>query len=281
MNSVCSFMANQEKPNPLYHFPEYYDIIFARDVSVELEFLLGLFKLHRHRPLQSYLDLGCGPGYYARGMADRGIESIGLDCCQEMIDFARAAAAREQLRIDFRTGDMRNFEIDKPIDLAACLFDSIDGMLSLDDFVAHFRAVASNLRADGLYVIGQMHQRDTPIIGYGPFHYRAERDGKEVALDWATDVKIETLTQTADVSLELRVKENGQVKVMQHRTRESFITPPFLTAAARLSGVLEPFTWYGDYDLQQPYDDTENSIHCISIFRKTNPGREGEGDGNT
>lgn len=273
-------MADKKVVNPLYQYPEYYDIIFARDVSREVDFLINLFEKHRKRKLLTYLDLGCGPGYHARGITQRGVKAVGLDCSPRMIEFARREAERDGLQIGWCAGDMRRFQLGESVDLAACLFDSIDGLLSIDDFVRHFQSVAHNLRPDGLYVIGQMHQRDTPIIGYGPFHYNAERDGKKIALDWATDVNIETLSQTADVNLELRVEEAGRTKVMRHRTRESFATPPFLMATARLSGALEPFAWYGDFDLQRPYDDSENSRHCISVFRKTAiaSGNEGNGD---
>ena len=93
----------------------------------------------------------------------------------------------------------------------------------------------ANLAPDGLYVIGQSHQRDTGIIGYGPFHYEAERDGCRVTLDWATDVRTDTLTQTADVEIVIRVEENGERSVLRHRTVESFATPLFLVAIGRLS----------------------------------------------
>ena len=46
----------------------------------------------------------------------------------------------------------------------------IDGLHSIDDFVRHFQAVAGSLVSDGIYVIGQSHQRDTSLIAYGPFH---------------------------------------------------------------------------------------------------------------
>ena len=213
-------------------------------------------------------NLGCGPGYHARAFARRGLAATGLDWCAEMIRFAREAAVREAVAVDWQVGDMRAFALPEPVDLAVCLFDSIDGLSSIEDFVEHFRAVAANLTADGLYVIGQSHQRDTCIIDYGPFHYEAERDGCRVRLDWATDVRTDTLTQTADVELVIQVNDHGVDSVFRHRTIESFATPPFLVAAARLSGALEAFDWYGDYRLTQPYDDSPASSSCISVYRK-------------
>lgn len=254
--------------NDLYQFARYYDIVFRRDVGREIEFLTSLFQRHRGRPPASVLDLGCGPGYHARAFARRGIPAIGLDWAPDMIRFAREETGGRSDGIEWRVGDMRGFELARPIDLAFSLFDSIDGLSTIDDFVEHMKAVAANLTPEGLYVIGQSHQRDTGIIGYGPFHYEAARDGCRVILDWATDVRLDTLTQTADVEIVLQVDDNGEQREIRYRTKESFATPPFLTAVARLSGALEPFEWYGDYRPDQPYDDTPDSRYCISVYRK-------------
>jgi SAM-dependent methyltransferase len=254
--------------NDLYRYAVYYDIVFGRDVDSEVEFLTDVVRRYRGRPPARIVDLGCGPGYHANAFARRGLSAIGLDWCDEMISFARDQATREGIAVDWRVGDMRAFLLPEPVDLAVCLFDSIDSLCSIDDFVEHFRAVAANLAADGLYVIGQSHQRDVSIIAYGPFHYEGERNGCRVRLDWATDAKIDTLSQTADVELVMHVTDAGEDRVLRYRTTESCPTPLFLIAAARLSGALEAFDWYGDFRLDQPYDDTPASSSCITVFRK-------------
>ena len=257
--------------NDLYRYAAYYDIVFRREVDAEVDFLIELARRHVGRPPERVVELGCGPGYHARGFARRGLAATGLDWSGEMIRFASEEAGSEGLEVDWQVGDMRAFALPAPVDLAVCLFDSIDSLCSIDDFVGHFRAVAANLAADGLYVIGQSHQRDVSIIGYGPFHYEGERNGCRVRLDWATDARIDTLSQTADVELVMRVHEAGEERVYRCRTVESCPTPLFLIAAARLSGALEAFEWYGDYRLDAPYDDSAGSTHCITVFRKPRP----------
>jgi SAM-dependent methyltransferase len=266
--------------NVLYRHPLYYDIIFGRDVAPEVDFLIDLFHKHAGRPLRSVIELACGPGYHARAFALRGYATCGLEWYEEMIRFARTEAEKERAAVEWIAGDMRAFALPEPVDLAFCLFDSIDGLHSIDDFIQHFQAVAGSLAPDGLYVIGQSHQRDTSLIDYGPFHYEGERNGCKVVIDWATDVRTRTLTQTADVEIVLRIDDNGTRREHRHRTVESFATPLFLAATARLSGVLEPFDWYGAFRLDQAYDDSPASTHCITAFRKLPHGeapRQGEG----
>jgi hypothetical protein len=81
-------------------------------------------------------------------------------------------------------------------------------------------------------------------------------------------VRTHTLTQTADVEIVVRVDDNGAQMEQRHRTVESFATPPFLTATARLSAAVEPFAWYRAFRLDQPYDDSPASTHCITAYRK-------------
>ena len=261
-------MGSMADENFLYRHPRYYDIVFRRSVAPEVDFLVDLFQAHVGRRLRSLLELGCGPGYHARAFARRGYAARGLDRSEEMIQFARQEADKEGVAVEWIVGDMRAFELPAPVDLACCLFDSIDGLRSIDDFVRHFQAVAGNLVPDGLYVVGQSHQRDTSLIAYGPFHYEGQRDGCKVVLDWATDVRTHTLTQTADVEIVVRVDDHGAQIEHRDRTIESFATPLFLAATARLSGALEPFAWYGAFRLDQPYDDSPASTHCITVLRK-------------
>jgi len=254
--------------NVLYRHPSYYDIIFRRSVAPEVEFMISVFQEYTGHPLRSVIELGCGPGYHARAFALQGYAAHGLDRSEEMIRFAGREAENEGAAVEWSAGDMRDFALSEPVDLAFCVFDSIDGLHSIDDFVQHFQAVAGSLASDGLYIIGQSHQRDARLLDYGPFHYQGERNGCKVTLDWATDVRTHTLTQTADVEIVVRVEDDGARTEHRHRTVESFATPIFLAATARLSAVLEPVAWYGAFRLDQPYDDSPASTHCITVFRK-------------
>jgi SAM-dependent methyltransferase len=74
----------------------------AGDADADLAWrLLGL------RPGLRVLDLACGHGELARGLAARGAEVTGLDSSAVFLDRARADAAAAGVSVEFVAGDMR------------------------------------------------------------------------------------------------------------------------------------------------------------------------------
>jgi SAM-dependent methyltransferase len=51
------------------------------------------------------LDLGCGPGLYCQRLAERGLAVTGVDASESSLAYARAAARRSGLEIDYRQQD--------------------------------------------------------------------------------------------------------------------------------------------------------------------------------
>lgn len=55
----------------------------------------------------SVLDLGCGPGFYSARLARRGHACVGIDFSPASLTYARAEAAGEALRCEYRLRDLR------------------------------------------------------------------------------------------------------------------------------------------------------------------------------
>jgi len=62
--------------------------------------IVGLAKL---TPAERVLDVGCGTGVLTCVAAQQAAEAVGIDAAPAMIEVARAKAARQGLRMDFRT----------------------------------------------------------------------------------------------------------------------------------------------------------------------------------
>lgn len=109
------------------------------------------------------LDVGCGSGYLARGMARRGARVTAFDISPRMIELAREREAAEPLGIDYRvldaaeTGDA----------FAAASFDLAASCLALQDMpdpAAALHGVRRVLRPGGRFVASITHPcTDTPF----------------------------------------------------------------------------------------------------------------------
>lgn len=255
--------------NALYRRALYYDIALRRDVSREADFIVQLYQHHTGKPLQSLVDIACGPGYYARQLARRGIKTCGLDLNQEMVNMAREQAMAEGVAIDWLTADMRSFQLPQPVDMAITMFDSLDALIHNEDLIQHFRAVAHNLYPGGLYLVDVCHPRNLSHDVYGPFRYSGERDGIEVEIIWGTNnPRYDLVTNSTRAALEVHVNDNGRKQIIYDEADERLLLPQELTLLAMLSGMLQVIGWYGDYTLHQPLDHSPASQRLICVFQK-------------
>jgi SAM-dependent methyltransferase len=67
------------------------------------------------------LDLGCGPGFYAHRLAQRGHRVRGIDFGPASIDYARGHNP-DATRCEFMLGDIRDIDFGGPYDLAMLLY---------------------------------------------------------------------------------------------------------------------------------------------------------------
>ncbi len=65
---------------------------------------------------QRVLDLGCGAGYQARYLAERGAKVHGIDITTVLIKHAQKHFKKHGVSGTFEVGDMRTFTVDKPFD---------------------------------------------------------------------------------------------------------------------------------------------------------------------
>lgn len=252
----------------LYRRADYYDIVFEGNVSREVDFAIALYRCRTGRTLSSVLELACGPGYHARALAAVGIRAVGLDLSGEMIALAQDKAAADGVAVEWLVGDMREFALAEPVDLALCTLDGIDCLLTDEEIVRHFRAVAGNLRRGGLYVIELSHPRDCSAEHYGRFRYAGERNGCRVTINWANVAAAPTRgVVVAEVTMS--VTSNGTKEVFRDRAYERFLSAGEIVGLANASEALEVCGWYGDFDIEQPFDEGHPSRRMIAVLRKT------------
>jgi SAM-dependent methyltransferase len=95
------------------------------------------------------LDLGCGSGLVAGGLAALGHQVVGLDSSPAMIERARAA---ELSGARFDVQDMAQCTWPHPFDLVSCTFDAFNYLLTETRVESFFAHVARLLAPGGLLV---------------------------------------------------------------------------------------------------------------------------------
>jgi SAM-dependent methyltransferase len=102
----------------------YYDIVFARDVTSEIDVVEEVYRQCVGGRPRSMIDLACGPGYHARAAAKRGMRAVGLDLHEQMVAFAADRATEDGVIVEWIAADMRDMQLSQPVDVALNVFDA-------------------------------------------------------------------------------------------------------------------------------------------------------------
>jgi SAM-dependent methyltransferase len=243
----------------IYERAVYYDIVFNRDVSRDVAFMKAAFLKYANRDLQSVIDIACGPGYHARAFATQGLRAVGLDLRPEMVAYGQSLVG-DNPNMSWISADMRDFKLDAPVDLALCMYDSIDALVTNEDMIAHLQAVAKNLTPKGIYIIECIHPRDCSPYHYGIHKYRGHLGVNRPIFHPVTCV--------GDVEFEMLVRENGQLQTIRERSQERLYNAREIELLAGISGALEVVDWLGDLDLKQPLDNSTESVSMVAVLQK-------------
>lgn len=114
--------------------------------------LLGL------KPPASILDLCCGAGRHALGLAALGYRVTGLDWSKELLSAAESSADGRKLPVKFLRGDMRKLAFTPRFDAAVNLFTSFGYFETETEDLAVLRGVRRALRPGGRFLIDLLNK---------------------------------------------------------------------------------------------------------------------------
>jgi SAM-dependent methyltransferase len=102
----------------------------------------------RVRAGANVLDVCCGSGHVTKELVRRGYEVTGIDSSAALIELARKSLPG----VDLRALDARVLKLNSRYDAAISTFDSLNHMMSLDDFRQVLARVHGALHAGGAFV---------------------------------------------------------------------------------------------------------------------------------
>jgi len=134
------------------------------------------------------LDLACGFGRHAIGMAKLGYKVTGLDFNPRYLEIAAADAATAGVSVTWRTGDMRALGFDRALDAVYSYFTSF-GYFGDDENEQVLAGIARALRPGGSVLL-EMANRDRLLTHPQERTWTQREDGallmEEITLEWVT-----------------------------------------------------------------------------------------------
>ncbi|HLN60450.1 MAG TPA: class I SAM-dependent methyltransferase [Symbiobacteriaceae bacterium] len=250
-----------------YSLPEVYDIAFDyRNVPRECDFLSECYAALNGRSPESVLELACGPGAHAREFDRRGVRTAALDLSESMVQYLRE---RTSPVCELLVGDMADFRLTAPVDLAFTLIDSLPYLTTNQQLISHFCSVREALTPGGVYVVELRHPRDILTGDRSTLNtWSMERDGLQVTVEWGAEVRPDPVAQTEEVLSRLTVEKDGLREVHESWGTLRPLLPLELEALAEAAGGWRVTARYGDLKRSQPLDNSDQSWRCVLVFQK-------------
>jgi SAM-dependent methyltransferase len=160
-----------------------YDVAFSWDIGNEVDWLLVRLGPN----VQRVLEPACGSGRIFPAFAERGVEVVGVELAETMIDRARERmAARGLPTPQIYRGDMADFDLNDTFDGAVCPINSFGHLLTREQASTHLACVARHLRRGAKYMVQMdlVDIDDPPKLTPEGNAWETEHDGLKVLTHW-------------------------------------------------------------------------------------------------
>jgi ubiquinone/menaquinone biosynthesis C-methylase UbiE len=151
----------------LYNEPELYDLLFpdAReaeyiDDETRAQRLLAsehFYMEEARRTGGQALELACGSGRLTIPLAQAGVDIVGLDSSQPMLNAARVKASAASVMVNLVQADMRTFELSERFSTIYMAGNSLLHLLTKEDLKQCLQTVRRHLMSEGRFVFDVMN----------------------------------------------------------------------------------------------------------------------------
>ncbi|MBE5925341.1 MAG: class I SAM-dependent methyltransferase [Lachnospiraceae bacterium] len=132
------------------HFASVYDRMMDNIPYKEWkQYVLKLFYKYGVPPCADITELGCGTGVMTRLLAKDGFNMTGIDISEEML---KVAQAKTSDRVLYKLADMRKFSLDHKQDAIISICDSMNYLITVEDFTKACTCAYNNLSDSGVFI---------------------------------------------------------------------------------------------------------------------------------
>jgi SAM-dependent methyltransferase len=199
------------------------------------------------------LELGIGTGRVALPLAARGVEVHGIDASAAMVERLRAKPGGEAIPVTI--GDFADLPVEGGYRLVYAVFNTFFSLLTQDDQVRCFRAVADRLTPDGAFAL-ELFVPD-PTLHPGGQSIRTRHLGLDLArFDLALH---DPVAQRVDFQNVLLTADGARLLPGSVR----YAWPAELDLMARLAGLRLRERWGGWR--REPYTGSTSGL-CVAVY---------------
>lgn len=216
------------------------------------------------------LELGCGTGRVTLPIAQSGINIVGLDNSEAMLERARTKA--HLLKdghgcMDLRMGDMREFSLDRTFPLVIIPFRGFLALLSVEDQVRCLTGIRDHLEPDGRLIFNifvpdpQMLVEDEDAA----FHLRdvTDPDTGRTSVVWQ-QTRVDTFNQVLSVRLIVdEIDQEGAVGKRFYRDYQIRYAHRIEILHLLERCGFEVVDLYGDFDYS-PFDEDSGEMVWVA-----------------
>ncbi len=188
-------------------------------------------------PGASVLDLACGIGRHAIGMALRGYRVTGLDFNPRYLEMAAAGAAAASVRVDWVVGDMRALGFSRPFEAVYSYFTSF-GYFSDADNERVIANIARVLRPGGRFLI-DMANREWVLTHPQQRTWNQREDGALLMEEVSLDLKASRI-----ISRQMLIEPGAEARVTKEYNLRTY-TCAELSALLARHGLEVEGVWGG------------------------------------
>jgi glycine/sarcosine N-methyltransferase len=225
----------------------WYDLIFPVDPQAVR------FLAKRARPGSRVLDLACGTGGYSLALAQRGLQTSGVDLDPSMIREAQRKASGTA-GVEFRVLDMLDIGryLQPGFSLVFCIGNSLVH-LENEGRIGRVLAAAHGLLEPGGVLVVQIIHYDR-ILAQGITALPTLRDEKH-RLEFVRHYDFDQANHVVQFRTVLTVREGGGVRRIENSVPLWILEKDVLQRLALDAGFGE-LAWYGGFDGRPPGQDS-------------------------
>ncbi len=265
------------KSKQLYDYPEYYETAFSwRDIKKEADFFDRCIQHFSKTPVRRVLELGSGPAPHMDQWAKRGIEYVGIDTNEKMIEYAKKRARRLTIVASILKSDMLSFSLEKPVDFVYVMLGSLYANTT-KDLDSHFNSVAKALTPGGLYFLDWCVNFQWSDSTAEEQSWNITKEKLKAEVTFKTE-RVDRAAQTVRNTLTANIDDAGHQLKLEAIDIVRTIFPQEFLLQVEKSGQFEFLGWWNNWNLEEPVEKAARIRRPIVLLRKTlnRAGRPGD-----